>query len=266
MKQKFTQFDHTGLTLYILNLRRAGQDDLDRAAAALFDLFVGRKEVFAFNPAIAVDYPELDKGAKFLREPLGYIADRIAALEKDGASLSRIAVLTTWGDRLHDPLVAAGYRATPIDMPAGPDFTTWFEKGRMANTAERTLYLEAVDEADEKIRPGFVLELRDEAGRLRGGACGAVHDRGGRRFCYLATMTLDAGLAPATGLKLGAALLDYLRGERVGMVHLGTQTAGPFYEKLGFRVTHTLLRDLRSRRLPGRAPAITDLVMMERPL
>jgi hypothetical protein len=78
-----------------------------------------------------------------------------------------------------------------------------------------------VNEADEKIRPSFSIELRDVAGRLRGGACGAVHEFNGKRFVYLAAMTMDVGLPPSTGIALGEALLDFLRSLGVSTVHLG---------------------------------------------
>ena len=78
------------------------------------------------------------------------------------------------------------------------------------------------NDADEKIRPSFSIELRDGAGRLRGGTYGAVHELGGKRFAYLAAMTLDVGLPPSTGIAFGKALLDFLRSLGVSYVHLGT--------------------------------------------
>ncbi len=89
----------------------------------------------------------------------------------------------------------------------------------------RTPCVEAVNEADEKIRRSFSLELRDGAGRLRGGACGAVHETDGKRFAYLAAVTLDVGLPPSTGIALGQAPFDFLPSLGVSTVHLCTQTA-----------------------------------------
>ena len=77
-------------------------------------------------------------------------------------------------------------------------------------------------------------------------------------------MTLDNGLPNGTGTALGKKLIDVLRAEGVTAIHLGTQTAGPFYEKLGFSVTHRLVLGLRTRRAANGVLVQTDLVMMER--
>ncbi|MCB1465768.1 MAG: GNAT family N-acetyltransferase [Rhizobiaceae bacterium] len=243
----------------------AGQADLDEAAIRLFGIFQAREEEFYYNPNVVVEYPDIsDAGTSLLLSgPIDYINGRIEALERDGKLISRVAILTTFGDKLAVPLSAAGYSSVSIDMPAGPDFTHWFEIERANSEGGHTLYLEAVDETDEKIRPSFVIELHDEQGQLRGGACGAIHERDGARFCYLATLTLDAGLPSGTGTALGRALIAFLRAESVGHVHLGTQTAGPFYETLGFRVTHELLRALRVRQVADGSQASSNLVMME---
>ena len=158
-------------------------------------------------------------------------------------------------------MTAAGYRADQIDMPAGPDHTYAFTLDRDAGAA-RTLYLEAVDEADEKIRPGFVIKLTDADGRLCGGACGSIHDRDGRRFAYLAMMTLVPGMPAGTGTMLAGALFAALRQQGVATVHLGTQTAGRFYEKIGFDVTHRLVRHLRTRVAADGRQIDDDLVML----
>ena len=46
-------------------------------------------------------------------------------------------------------------------------------------------------------------------------------------------------------------------------MHLGTQTAGPFYEQVGFRVTRRLIPELRNRRTADGRVVPHDLVMME---
>ena len=120
-----------------------------------------------------------------------------------------------------------------------------------------------MNEADEKIRPGFALTMTDAAGRLCGGASGSLHRRDGRLYAYLATMTVVAGLPPGTGTKLAGAMLDFLRGLGVATVHLGTQTAGPFYEQVGFRVTRRLIPELRNRRTADGRVVPHDLVMLE---
>ena len=76
-------------------------------------------------------------------------------------------------------------------------------------------------------------------------------------------MTVVAGLPPGTGTKLAGAMLDFLRGLGVATVHLGTQTAGPFYEQVGFRVTRRLIPELRNRRTADGRVVPHDLVMLE---
>ena len=241
------------------------REQLDLEAAAIYRLFAAREREFGFGPNVVVEYPPLGEppASGFLADPAGHIAARVAEIEKDGP-IGRIVVLTTFGRDLMGPLSGAGYTPQRIDMPAGPDHTYAFTLDRDVGTAAdgRLLYLEAVDEADEKIRPTFVLKLLDGTGRLCGGACGSIHDRDGKRFAYLATLTLVAGLPPATGTRLAEAMLATLRRLGVDTLHLGTQTAGRFYEKLGFRVTHRLVRGLRTRTTADGKPLGDDLVMM----
>lgn len=255
-----------GWQLVACTREEAGQEQLDRLAMELFAILQRREADFGIHPDVTIEIPDPnDRGADaLLVDPVGHIEARISLLERQIGPVSRVVVLTTFGDRLWMPLVAAGYRATKIDMPAGPDFTCWFERKLPADEG-RTLYLEAVDEADAKIRPGFAFRLLDEGGRLRGGACGSIHQRDGKEYCYLATMVLDAGLPHGTGQWLGEELLAFLRRQGVSKVHLGTQTAAPFYQKLGFRVVQRLIADLRLRHVDGRTVS-TDLVMMERAL
>lgn len=256
------------LQLIRKTLRTASQADLDDAAGKLFAMFIEREKEFGFNPAITVDYPDVADPATspFLNDVTGYVERLARRLESEGAAVSQVILLTTYGARLSSPLTQAGFAEAPIDMPAGPDDTTWYKRSPDSGSG-RILYIEAVDEADPKIRPGFALELLDGEGKLRGGACGSIHARSGQRYAYLATMTLDAGLPPGTGQWLGEALIAFMRDEGVKAIHLGTQTAGPFYrDKLGFSITHTVLPALRVRRDANGAEITTDLVMMERVL
>lgn len=251
--------------LEILTADTHSRDVLDAAAAEIFGLFAEREKEFAFNPSIIVDYPDMSRGpcSPFLVDPVGTIEARIAAAGAAGDPVARVVVLTTFGDIVGAPLEAASYRPVRIDMPAGPDHTFAFTRDLPGAPAQgRTLYLEAVDEQDEKIRPTFALRLRNEAGRLCAGACGAVHERAGRRHAYLATLTVAAGLPPGTGTALARAMLDHLRAQGVVSVNLGTQTAGRFYEKLGFRVDLRLIEALRTRRTPSGEPISHDLAML----
>jgi|APTNR8051073442_1049403.scaffolds.fasta_scaffold04355_7 hypothetical protein len=254
-----------------LTLRARTSDDTDRAdlaagAAALFDLFLKREHEFGFSPEVVVDYPDLTAGpdSSFLADAPAYVENRIATEEATGGPISQVVILTTYADVVGPALAAAGWAGHQIDMPAGPDHTWTYRQDRTGTG--RTLYIEAVNEADEKLRPDFLLELTDDRGRLRGGAWGSIHARDGDRYAYIATMTLDAGLPPGTGTRLGEALNQTLVGAGVVAAHLGTQTAGPFYERLGFRITHILVPALRIRSGEDGAQVATDLVMMERRL
>lgn len=259
-------FDDVGLRLTARTSDVVDRDELRAGADALFTLFLKRELEFGFNPQIVVDYPDLALGdaSPFLADAPAYVAERIAALETDGGPVGRAVILTTYAGAVNPALAAAGWTGQAIDMPAGPDGTwTW----RLdCFDAARTLYIEAVNEADPKIRPDFLLELHDAEGALRGGAWGSIHEQAGRRYAYVATMTLDVGLPPGVGTQLGQALDETLRAAGVTTVHLGTQTAGPFYERLGYRVTHRVLPELRRRPDGGLGWVSTDLMMMERRL
>lgn len=257
-------------SLSFVRLARPGTSQvvLDDSAAALSTLFLVREAEFAVSPDVTIDYPDIGAGqaSPFLDDPVGYLNERLAEEPSGGAPIDRVVILTTFSDRVGEALGLAGYDATPIVMPAGPDSVGWFRCDLDGAGDGRTLYIEAVDEADEKIRPAFSVELRDGSGTLRGGACGSIHELGERRYAYLATMALHADLPPQTGHRLGEAVLDHLRALGVDTVHLGTQTAGPFYERLGFQVVHTVLPRLRTR-VDGTGNTVaTDLVMMARDL
>ena len=269
MKNPGIKIGDTDFDLVKMTRQDTSQSTLDESAAALFRLFLCRETAFGFNPQIVIDYPSIEDAttSPFLTTSIEYVDALITRLNLDGAApIGRVVVLTTFGDRLYPHLCAAGFAATEIVMPAGPDSTASFKRNVAGVVGGRTLYLEAVNEADEKIRPAFAIELRDDDRRLRGGACGSLCDIDGRRFAYLATMTLDVGLPATTGTALTTALLAFLGSLGVSTIHLGTQTAGPFYEKAGFRIVHTVLRQLRCRAGDDDKPVFTDLVMMQRDL
>lgn len=256
------QPDGENLRIEVLTLADTPRDRLDAEAMAIYQIFAGREAEFGFGPDVVIEYPPIADPADspFLADPAGHIAGRLDSLDPAGR-IGRVIVLTTFGQRLLDPMTQAGYRAEQIDMPAGPDHTYAFTLDRDP-AAARVLYLEAVDEADEKIRPGFVVKLTDIDGRLCGGACGSIHDRDGRRFAYLAMMTLVPGMPARTGTMLAGAVIAALRRQGVATVHLGTQTAGRFYEKIGFGVTHRLVRRLRTRVSADGRQIDDDLVML----
>jgi N-acetylglutamate synthase-like GNAT family acetyltransferase len=240
------------------------QEDLEAEAALIFSLFQEREKFFGFNPGVVIEYPKIDppEDSPFLADPVRYIAARCNAAA-GGTPIGRVVILNTYADRLYAPLVEAGYRLSRIEMPAGPDNTGAFTCDLSDHPQEdRTLYLEAVNEADEKIRPKFVLKLSDAAGHLKGGACGSIHDRAGQRYAYLATLVVAPNQPPTTGTCLAQEMLHFLARMGVDTVHLGTQTAGPFYEKLGFSITHHLIPGLRHRLGKNGRITLHDLVMM----
>jgi len=253
--------------LQAFTLGDTDEGTLRTLAAALFALFLEREAEFGFHASVVVDHPESSdsSGTGFLADAAAY-ASRKAALMDGGPQGIRIVILTTYSDVVRSGLEAAGYRFIAIDMPAGPEHTAAFIlEPRVADRDLRTLYIEAVNEDDEKIRPSFVLRLLDSNGRLCGGACGSIHERAGKRYAYLATMALASGMPTGAGTVLMEQLVQFLRSQRVAMVHLGTQTAADFYEKCGFTVDHRLIRGLRIRSKNGQE-VMGDLVMLSRAL
>lgn len=249
--------------LDILTVETAARDRLDASASEIVSLFLSREKSFGFGSNIVVDYPDIGPDSRFLGDPVAYLEERLASAALAETPFGQVVILTTYADRIGRPLIDMGCVPAPIDMPAGPDNTcalTYQVPNHSA--AARVLYVEAVNEADPKIRPSFVLSLVDEDRLLVGGACGAIHSLEGRRYAYLAMMAVAPGLPPTTGTRLAEAMLDLLRRERVSGVNLGTQTAGPFYEKLGFDTTHRLVRGLRHRIAEDGRRFEYDLVMM----
>ena len=259
----------TKFSIEFLTAARTSRKMLDAEAGAIFSLFLERERAFDFNRAVVTEYPDITDPdtSHFLKNPLEYIAERCFALNENGELVTRVVILTTYGNCLYRTLGVAGYQVSRIEMPAGPDHTCAFILDQaVPDGVGRTLYLEAVNEADQKIRPSFVVRLTDDTGRLCGGACGSVHAQGGVRYAYLTTMAVAAGLPATTGTKFAEVLLDLLRAQSVKTIHLGTQTAGPFYEKIGFRVVHRLVPALRERQTDDGRRIAHDLVMMARDL
>ena len=257
----------TGWRLEVLDRQTDPSAPLDQAAAEIFGLFAEREQAFGVNPRVIIDIPDIADPASspFLTDPSGYLVRRVRALDAEAAPIVRVVVLTTYSQRLRAALLAAGYTHTPIDMPAGPDGTGMFAR-TLPGQGGRTLYVEAVNEADEKIRPSFALRLWDGAGTLAGGACGSVHTHAGVRFAWLATLAVRAGLPAGTGTALAEAMMSHLRQRQVHTLYLGTQTADAFYRQLGFATRLTVLPALRHRQGAGGRRLTHDLVMMEKRL
>ncbi len=249
--------------LNVFTLADTAKETIRDQSAAIFDLLLEREAEFGVHASVVIDYPDLSDTSEsgFLADAATYAARRAASVA-EGSPVTRIVVLTTYGDVVRSSFEAAGYDFIAIDMPAGPEHTAAFVLEPSAPcSGGRTLYIEAVNEDDEKIRPSFVLKLSDQSGRLCGGACGSIHERQGKRYAYLATMTLASGMPRGTGAAIVEQLVRFLRDQKVAAVHLGTQTAARFYEKSGFKVEHRLIRNLRIRRKNGQE-VLGDLVML----
>ncbi len=99
-----------------------------------------------------VDYPNLSdtSNAGFLADSAAYAAKRRKSMDDEPAQM-RTVVLTTYSNIVGPSFVAAGYDAIHIDMPAGPDHTAAFVLLPTSRSmGSRTLYIEAVNEEDEK--------------------------------------------------------------------------------------------------------------------
>lgn len=246
-----------------MTLTDTADETISEHCAAIIDLFVTREAEFDFDGSMVVDYPDLfDTSTSGFLPNASHYAARKAALLSEEISAVRIVILTTYGDIVRSSCEAAGYNYLPIDMPAGPEQTAAFIlEPKTFDGDVRTLYIEAVNENDDKIKPAFVLRLSNPQGDLCGGAFGSIHEREGRRYAYLATMTLASGLPKGTGIAFMEQLLQFLKGQRVDVVHVGTQTAAKFYEKAGFKVEHRLIKNLRFRHQKGQ-PVSGDLAIL----
>ena len=247
--------------LQTFTLADTAAETLCAEAGALFELFLQREAEFGVHPSVVVDYPDLcdTSACGFLADSAAYVANRAEQATGAGSEPFQTVVLTTFADRVGPSLEAAGYEHIPIHMPAGPDHTAAFVLNPCSQG--RTLYVEAVNENDEKIRPSFVLKLTGERGELCGGASGCIHEHQGKRYAYLATLALASEMPQGSGTEMVKQLLQFLRSQGVHKLHLGTQTAGRFYEKAGFKVDHRLVRHLRVRQKDGQA-VMGDLVML----
>ncbi|WP_270693122.1 MULTISPECIES: GNAT family N-acetyltransferase [unclassified Aeromonas] len=234
-------------------------DELSERQLALFALLQLREQEFGFNPNVIVHYPE----TRFLNAPLDYLAQLIAAQQQQGHLINEVVILTTY-PQVQAPLVDHGYRHEAVHMPAGPDHTTIFRIQSGTHVAGKTLYIEAVNEQDPKIRPTFVLMLRDKNGELQGGMSGSIWNQDERRYAYIGTVVMRPGQPAGSGTRLATAVLEYLTRQGVCEVNLGTQTAEPFYTKLGFQTIHHIVPALRHRMASDGTKHPHNLVIMSK--
>ncbi|AXV21219.1 MULTISPECIES: GNAT family N-acetyltransferase [Aeromonas] len=248
---------HNPLELYQLD--NSSPDELSEKQLALFALLQQREQEFGFNPNVIVHYPE----ARFLSAPLDYLDQLISEQQQQGQLINEVVILTTYL-QVQAPLVERGYRHETVHMPAGPDHTAIFGMQYGTQVAGKTLYVEAVNEQDPKIRPTFVLMLRDEHGELQGGMSGSIWTQDERRYAYIGTVVVQPGQPAGTGTQLANTVLEYLTQQGVYEVNLGTQTAEPFYAKLGFKVIHHIVPALRHRTASDGAELPHNLVIMSK--
>ncbi|MGC0152445.1 GNAT family N-acetyltransferase [Chromobacterium vaccinii] len=256
--------DSNAFTATLLDLSCATRQRLRDEQQALFAILIEREREFGFNPDIVVEYPEPLSG--LLDDPVRYLDARIGAAESArGRPFARIAILTTYGDALGGPLTTAGYREELVDMPAGPDNTRSYAR-ELAEDGSGVFYLEAVNEMDEKIQPGFVLKLDDGEGKLLAGMSGSVAEQDGERCAYISTVVARDDAPAGTSSRVAEEIWRYLRAQGVTRVNLGTQTADRFYQRQGFRVIHTIVPRLRHRPGSDGNRVWHDLVIMRKDL
>lgn len=235
----------------LLDLSNASAQQLIDAQAALFTMLSQREKEFGFNPHIIIEYP--NSIADFLNEPIAYLETCISAIQTThNKFIKEIIILTTYGDRLINTLGLHDYVAEKINMPAGPEHTFKFSKVLReihppSDHLACTLYVEAVNEQDEKIRPTFILNVYDTQGALCGGMSGSIAHIESKKYAYIATVVTHAHAPKLTGSHITQAALMYFKKMGVKQVDLGTQTADRFYEKQGFHISHTILSKLRNR-------------------
>lgn len=232
-----------------------GQKIINQKLSDLFSLLKQREMEICFNPNIYVDYPDENR---FLSSTIEYIDDKIA----EKCDISQVVILTTYGDKLFDTLCGNGFKYEKIDMPAAPTYTCLFKK-RISKEDEKILYIEFVDEQDEKILPSVVFTIESSEGEFMGGVCGSIFRDNGSTYAYLSTMAIAEGVQKGTGSDLLSAVLSYWKNEGVEVVNLGTQTAEGFYLKNGFTTIKRVLPNLRYKKDNNDAIISIDLVMMQ---
>ncbi|QIU91003.1 GNAT family N-acetyltransferase [Yokenella regensburgei] len=247
------------LTFY--HVENSTMAELAQHQLTLFTLLQQREQEFGFNPQTIVHYPQ----AQFLTSPVDYLHHFLTDPAQQDEVINQVVILTT-RDILETPLLQAGYEREAIHMPAGPENTAIFRQ-QLNNVPEgKTLYIEAVDEQDPKIRPTFVLILRNEHGEILGGMSGSIWEQGKTRYAYIGTVVVQPQLRAGTGMMLANSVLDYLREQHVYEVNLGTQTAEAFYAQLGFKSIHHIVTALRHRTDKNGQTVPHNLVIMSKHL
>ncbi len=252
------------LTIELFDTASKSHTEIINEQIALFNLLQVRDSEVTLNSNIILDYPASIES--FLTDPINYIDTQLSnQYQKSTAEIQEIVILTTYGDKLITKLEQNGFNSSKIDMPAGPDNTYHFAKP-INPTGKFIYYIEAVNEADEKIRPTFIVLAKDSEQQVIGGISGSIFTHKGNKFAYIAT-TVTSQIAPqGLGSQLMQDTLDYLTKSGVSKVHLGTQTADKFYLKHEFNIMNKLINNIRYRTNKHGNKIQHNLVILEKTL
>lgn len=233
-------------------------EELNRQRQKVLDLLIERDKDFLFAPSVHVVYPIVEQ---FLQSPVAYIQKLLIQYKE----INSIVLLTTYGSLLQKDLCMNGYTYEKINMPAAPEHTAMFtKKHAIFNTEQsKTLYIELVDEDDERIKPSVVLTLSNADNCFYGGVCSSMQRVGDDLYAYLSIMAVSASAPKGAGTALLKAVIAYWQKQGVKAMHLGTQTASGFYLNNGFKIIHHVLPHIRLQLLPDGSFRNQDLVMME---
>lgn len=244
-------------TLQLSDITTTAQDKIITEQLALFNLLQIRDSDFTLNENIILEYPAPLED--FLNNPIKYIH------KKDLSEIKEIVILTTYGDKLIKNLVNDEFKANLIDMPAGPDNTYHFSK-QINQSGKFTYYLEVVNEADEKIRPTFIITAKNNNNEIIGGISGNIFEKDNQKFAYIATTVTAPNSPKGLGSQMMQETLNYLEKSNVAKVNVGTQTADKFYIKHCFNIINHLIKNIRYRNDKNNNKVWHDLVILEKQL
>lgn len=234
----------------------------------VFRLLAERVAACGYGPDVIAELPSLDPAALFLADPARWLDERHADLAARRRPLRETVILTTFGPRLAAALRPKGFAVETVGLPAAPPGALILrrrESTERPGDAGALLYVEAVDEADPAIAPNFALALM-EGDALAGGVCGAIARSGGEAAAWISGFAVRADAPAGLGGRLHALLEDALRARGVARIDLGTQTAAPFYARMGYVQTRLVAKGLRARPGPDGRAVACDLAMLRKRL
>ena len=147
-------------------------------------------------------------------------------------------------------------------MPAGPAHTAVFILEPSADDEKRrTLYVKAVIEGNDKIKPSLVLIFSDPLGQLCGVARGSIHERQGTGYAYLATLALASALPRSTGTTIHETTHAVSAEPERGSASLRNPDRREVLRKMGPKVNHRPINKLSVRHEEGQE-VTGNLVML----